>query len=430
MAQIEILGVNHTSIASWWAAEVNSDYGAGNPITLLFQTTVNESVALTGSCVRGFKMKADDGFELDKSNLVGVGNIGDTRPNISTSGAIAEFESLIISTSAHGSTTDLKYTDCLIDENFHAFGKKVLMTGCISKGAGITRALDATGGNADAIAINHTAIDINGAFAYVRFLAINCFKFGGTSAGYVQMTAGSDYNASDDATAAGPNSLQNRTASDMVDYLGGNYLADPSSDLSNSGDPNINIYIGFGVSSSGSVSLIINPISLIQSIDDVSLVSVANISIESLKEEQSIESIALTQKSLLAMNGFNNYQSISDLALIQSNNINVEPLSHSQAIEQPILAQSHILIINGVDSVQAVEQTVLAPFDNLFINGITQQQAIEQITLGVNNLLSIDSFLQAQSLDIVTLTEIGGVLLNIVNLKQNQELIGVAINAA
>ena len=246
MPQISTIGTGgtYTTLAAWAAAEGGADYGAGNPAVGEFLELINESVAITGVFVRGYILRAASGLELDKSDLsAAVGNAGDIRPNISTNGALCLHKDIKINSSIIGTSTDLQYENCAMFQNFSAGTKNVLMLGTVH--IGMSRALDATRNNAGAIAINCTAIDNTGTFAYVRFKCTNCLTISNSASGFAAATAGSDYNAASGNSAPGPNSLQNRTTADLVDYAGGDYRTAASSVLSTAGEDGT--FIGFGV---------------------------------------------------------------------------------------------------------------------------------------------------------------------------------------
>ena len=417
MPQISTLGVTYSTIAAWAAAEVNNDYGVGNPITLLYQTLVNESVAITGPCVRGYIMRPAPGFELNKETLAGVGNLGDVRPNISTPGALALHQNIIISTSAHGSTTDIQYDDCLFDVNFNATSKNVLMRGTIH--IGMSRALDASSGNTNAIAENCTVINGTGSFDYVRFHCTNCLSLGSVGTGFVQMAAGSDYNASDDTSAPGANSLDNRTTADLVDYANGDYRTASASALSTAGLAGT--YIGFALEAGGGgVSVTVNQIDQAQTIDQITLTQQSVITIGGLYQAQTIDEITLQQGGSLALNNLSMIQTINQVNLTQAHIVSVNDLSQLQAVDQLTLSQAGALSVSDVDQAQTVDQASLTQANIVAVNDTDQVQALDQVTLSTAGTVAINDASQIQTLEQLVLAIAGTVAIN--NLSQSQLL--------
>jgi len=322
MPQISTIGSGgtYTTISAWAAAESGIDYGDGNPAIGEFLELLNENVAITGVFVRGYILRAALGLELDKSNLTtAVGNSNDTRPNISTPGALAEFKNIIVSTSAHGSTTDMLYEDCYLDKDFKAQGKKVTMRRTIHKG--MSRALDASSNNAFALAENCTAIDNTGTFAFVRFHCTNCLSIGGAAAGFAATVSGSDFNSSDDTTAPGSNSLHNRTTEDLVSYAGGDYRASDVSALATGGVGGT--FIGFAVKVGSGI------VSKVGSIVSSVIVAAA---MSGVKVTHGNALSAVTQQSNITANK-------SAYSTIQSTNNNNTLLSGSKSSSGYIISQ-------------------------------------------------------------------------------------------
>lgn len=77
----------------------------------------------------------------------------------------------------------------------------------------------------------------------------NSFFFGSTGVDFSNQGGTHDYNATEDATAVGANSLINRTSSDFVNFAGDDFRTSSSSALATSGEGGT--FIGYDVESGG-----------------------------------------------------------------------------------------------------------------------------------------------------------------------------------
>jgi hypothetical protein len=131
---------------------------------------------------------------------------------------------------------------------------------------------------------NNTIISLGGGDAFepdtttAGVLKNNLYIGGGgfNSNGNIWDSA-SDYNASQDNTAVGGNSLQNRTTADLVDYAGGDYRTAASSALATAGEGGT--FIGFALESGGSgETIVLDSGSYLLSGTDLNLIASLNIS--------------------------------------------------------------------------------------------------------------------------------------------------------
>lgn len=414
MPQISTLGVTYSTISAWFAAEGSIDYGVGNPIILFFETLVNESVALTGTCPRGFVMLAASGFELNKETLVGVGNLGDTRPNISTPDVTAEFRDIIVSTTNTGSTTDLLYEDCLFDTNFHAGSKKVTLRGTIHKGC--SRALDATSSNAFAIAENVTVIDGTGSFDVVRFHNTNVVSIGGSGTAFVQSVAGSDFNASDDTSSPGANSLDNITTEAVVNYSGNDYRTAQSSPLATAGDGVSKDYIGFAFEAAEPLN---NEINAALSLSNNSTITLKSQKLSQAKTEinnntlinikgQKLSNACLSNAALGTAN-INSSKQVS--TKISTNSVNTINMScFKQAYGSLPLSNVVVVTLNGQKVMADTRSAVLFLNTETAVTLKTQKLARSQLSLQA--VTNVNVYIQKNSASSLTTTSLSTITIN------------------
>lgn len=243
MPQVSTVGTggDYTTLSAWEAGESASDYGAGNPAI----AEITGSVALdniTGTWLRGYEIKAASGEEWQTGSgtavITGNGTWIHTPSTVNIDYKITDLD-------ITGTTIDIRTTDttavwsvdrCRV-RRFQATisaNTNVTATGCLIVLDGTDRATD---GSASGICelVNCTIICGGSSFGAVRWKCTNVFSFGAGSNDFILTLAGSDYNASEDSTAPGGNSLTSRTSADFADFGGADYRTADGSALATAG---------------------------------------------------------------------------------------------------------------------------------------------------------------------------------------------------
>lgn len=146
----------------------------------------------------------------------------------------------------------------------------------------------------------------------------------------------------------------------------------------------------------------------------------------SINTWQAINTWLLSSNAIL-INKITNNQKTSQPQIIKNSFLNVLNVSQSQSVNVVTISAVGVVDINNLKNKQSLDQVILSQANVLFLNGLSTSQNIEKSNLNVSGVMSIDSMLQQQSLDVVTLTEIGGDLLTVANIKNNQTLTGVQL---
>ncbi|NRA76700.1 MAG: hypothetical protein HRU18_00710 [Pseudoalteromonas sp.] len=252
MPQISVVGIggDYTTLAAWVTAEGGIDYGVGNPAIAEITGDIS-GAAISGTFVRGYIVRAKAGEELNKETLSGAGFTSLVRPISTTAIACIIKDLSLMGGLEYTSGSALnELTDCLVERPGNnavdANSSSITATGVITRNC--ARAFEATAANPNVTATNCTSLGVTGGFSFVRWVFTNCFHVGGGS-GFAATLAGSDFNASDDTTSPGANSLDNRTTADMVDFAGGDFRTASASALATAGSGGT--FIGFALESGG-----------------------------------------------------------------------------------------------------------------------------------------------------------------------------------
>lgn len=258
MAQISTIGVgqDYTSVALWAATEGAVDNGVGNPAIGEITGNLTESVTINGTFIRGYILRAQAGEEFDPETLTGASVSGNVTPNSSTviSCEINDLR-LLGGVRFLGNATYL-LNNCLAENSGGnavdgssrtVTAKGILTTNC-------SRGFESSSASVNRQAINCTSIDVTGSFSFVRWAFTNCLHLG-TGSGFAATDASSDYNASDDTSSPGANSLDNRTIADVVNFAGSDFRTAAASALATAGDGTNEDYIGFALEVSGGISV-------------------------------------------------------------------------------------------------------------------------------------------------------------------------------
>lgn len=258
MAQISVVGTggDYTTLADWESGESSSDYGAGNPaIAEITGSVAKENI--TGTWPQGFIIRAKAGEEAitGAGTAIITGAVTILIP--STVGAQHEVNDLILAGLDVRTSDATTVTTCnrnifsdIVDANNANCTLRV--NNCYS--VNVTRGYGSDIG-ADTLATNCTVIGVaSGNYGFVRWKTTNCFVFADAGTGYLISTAGSDYNASDDTSSPGANSLDNRTTADFADYAGGDYRTASGSALATAGEGGT--FIGYELEAAGGTNVL------------------------------------------------------------------------------------------------------------------------------------------------------------------------------
>lgn len=235
MPQISVVGTggDYTTMAGWESGESGSDYGVGNPAIAEITGSVSKE-NITGTWVRGFTIRAKAGEEVftgaGTAIVTGAGwFVGCSTASVET--RIEDIKTPFLSLNLAGNSSPGTVLDCWIVGGLNSGANIWLIDSSLL--TGFTRGTDATS-SATLTCNNVTAIDAaSGNFCFVRATCTNCFAIGGAGTGFVVSVG--DYNASDDTSSPGANSLDNRTTADLVAYVGGDYRTASGSALATAG---------------------------------------------------------------------------------------------------------------------------------------------------------------------------------------------------
>lgn len=239
MPQISVVGTggDYSTLAAWESAEAGSDYGAGNPaIAEITGSIAKENI--TGAWAQGFIIRAKAGEEAITGSGTAVLTGGGTILIPSTASTNHEINDLTLNSldvrTSNASIVTTANRCAFSGDNFARHANCTMrVNDSISTNVG--RGFDATSG-ADAVAVNNTIVGVgSGQYGFVRWKCTDCFVYADAGSGYIATLSGSDYNASDDTSSPGANSLDNRTTADFADYAGGDYRTASGSALATSG---------------------------------------------------------------------------------------------------------------------------------------------------------------------------------------------------
>ena len=257
MPQISGVGVGqtYTTLAAWVAAESGSDYGVGNPAIAEITGALPAGADITGVFVRGYIVRAKAGEEFNPETLTGASANGIIRLASTTVGVVCKVKDIRYTGSNTFNVADNFITNCEITASsgnaIDLAGRKCTASNLIFTGVP-ARCFESNGGNSNAIANNCLSLGVSGSFSFVRWIFTNCLHFG-SGTGFAATGSGSDYNASDDTSSPGANSLDNRTTADLVDFAGGDYRTASASALSTAGLGGA--FIGFALEASSGISI-------------------------------------------------------------------------------------------------------------------------------------------------------------------------------
>ena len=261
-------GQTYTTLASWAASsDYSTDWGVGNPATALItgkvagNTTINAGDPPNGALIKENSIAYDGTNSATCDGLTGTGETLTLRDNG------LEVSGIFIESSANGVALYLGRFEA-VDTNLHDVGVKTGLTGDNataiqtyqsatftgniervtvegSGGYGIwlrnlcTGTIDhltvvdaAANGSQfrDGISSSNGANTVTNAFVCLASTAnASAEAFAGSYSG------SSDFNAGDDTTAPGSNSLDNRTSADFANYAGGDFRTASGSLLATSG---------------------------------------------------------------------------------------------------------------------------------------------------------------------------------------------------
>ena len=261
MPQVSGVGVGqtYTTLAAWVAAESGSDYGVGNPAIAEVTGSLGAGATVNGVFVRGFIIRAKTGEELNASNLSGASANGPIIMASTTASSACVVKDITYESSFNFGVAGNEITNCQLTASSGTAivlgARNVIGTGLIFTG-NPERCFDSSGGAGQTAVLNNClSLGVTGSFSFVRGTFTNCLKLGGGT-GYAASLTGSDHNASDDTTAPGANSLQNRTTADLVNFAGGDYRTASGSVLATAGLGGT--FIGFALESSSGISLTVD----------------------------------------------------------------------------------------------------------------------------------------------------------------------------
>jgi hypothetical protein len=248
-------GGDYTTLAAWVSGESGSDYGVGNPAIGEITGTLASGGSIAGVFLRGYILRAKAGEEFDPETLTGAGATAIIRMATTTVGSPCLIRDIIYTGSNTFNVADNVIENCEITassgEAISATSRKVTVRNLIFTGSP-SRCLEASSSNSNVIAENCLSLGVSGSFSFVRWHVTNCLHFGGGS-GFAATVAGSDFNASDDTTSPGSNSLDNRTTADLADFAGGDFRTASGSALATAGLGGT--FIGFALEVGGGITL-------------------------------------------------------------------------------------------------------------------------------------------------------------------------------
>ena len=271
MPQIVTIGSggDYSTVASWVASsDYSTDWGAGNPATGRITGKITETATInTTQTPNGALLTALPGEEYDGTNSSTCAGLTSSGITLALRDDGLEVSDIFIETTANTIALRAGAFEA-VDSNIHDIGLKAGLTGNESAGIetyasapftgnlerivvegsggwGIRLRNNATGtldhwtlvdvcsngsGFRDGVVASGSSATITNALVILASTASGSAEsFSGT------FNASSDYNAGDDTTAPGVNSLDNRTTADLVNYAGGDFRTASASPLATAG---------------------------------------------------------------------------------------------------------------------------------------------------------------------------------------------------
>lgn len=255
-----------------------------------------------------------------------------------------------------------------------------------------------------------------------KLLALDATTFGfdrGSAAvtltNCLSLGAGTDFdagflgnnNASQDATAAGANSLTGRSTADLADYASNDFRTASGSALATAGVGGT--FIGYALEQSSSVSVTPDSVQNSQSITEVTLVQGYTLIPEDLNNVQSVSESSFVQSHQLASNDISNTGTLSNVALSQNGTLLTQEVLQATNITEPSIVQDHILSLQNIGNSSSLSDISLIQKQFLTAQPMVNISSLSESTLTQAHVLSVDNIVTGQSLTEAVLT-VAGVL--------------------
>ena len=233
-----------------------------------------------------------------------------------------------------------------------------------------------------------------------------------------------DFNAAEDTSAVGGNSLQNRTTADLVNYAGGDFRTASASALSTAGSGGT--FIGFALEASSGISITPDAILSSQTLSEPTLMqghslSVNNIisantvsesvlsqqgalSVNPVLSAQTISEPVFTQANVLSVNNITTANTISEVTLVIAGALGVDDLSSSQSITLTSFIQQNLLDVDDLSNAQTISQSVIDTGLNLIVQDISSAQSISESGFTQHNIILVDPITSAQFIGVVNIS--------------------------
>ena len=273
-------------------------------------------------------------------------------------------------------------------------------------------------------------------------LVQNVAAYGCSTAAFYQvvnLATGSDYNASDDATAPGANSLTS-ISDPFVDLAGEDYHlaagsaligagADLSADFTTDidGDTIVNWSIGADDGPAGGTTVDTTPATQSQTAEAVGLTQHNALSITGASQAQASPVADLTQHNAMVLSPASQSQTAASMALTQHNVLapteaaqaqvvgigaftqhglfGPVPAFHAQTAAPLVLTQHHALTVTPAFQAQLAAAVSVVTGGTMSITAAGQAQTSGALVLTQHGLLTISAALQAQVAGVVGLTQ-------------------------
>lgn len=170
----------------------------------------------------------------------------------------------------------------------------------------------------------------------------------------------------------------------------------------------------------GAIEFLINNISQGQSISELSLAQLHDLSTANIFQTQSIDSLTLDQLHTLVIENVSQSNVIDAQVLAQIHDIIINNVLQDQSIDALELEIPGILVIYDILQGQTVQAQTLAQKIALTLQDIMQSQGVESASLDQLHQLACDSINQGQSVDTTELEHL--ISLAVANISQGQIL--------
>lgn len=423
MPQVIILaatGGDYSTTDSWeGSSDYSTDWGVGNPATALIKGKVLGAGTLQVAAPNGSFMTAFPGEEYDGTNSSTCAGLSSSGITLALRSNNIEVSNIFIETTANMIALRIGAFEA-VDSDVHDIGVKSGLTGNDSnaietysaavftgnleritvEGAGgrgvwlrngATGTLDhwtivgacanGSGFRDGVVGSSATTVITNALVLLSPTASASASAFDGT------FSASSDFNAGDDTSAPGSNSLDNRTTADLADFAGGDFRTASASALATAGT-GPTPFIGAYLESGGGAALDITP-SSINSVSTgnnpaITFNSVVNVSPLSIDSSSSTLNPSVVFNSVLNLTP----QSIDSI----SDSIN------------PVISFSSLLQVSpqAIDSVSLSIDPIVAFTSALNIN----PQSIDSLSTAINPVVAYKSIINVlpQSVDSLSIS--------------------------